>query len=54
MPATPVYADAFSIDGGWVSFRRAPSGRIVALSMSLDRVWDLQFARQPASGSSSF
>jgi CubicO group peptidase (beta-lactamase class C family) len=49
VPLTPVYADGFSSALGWVIFRRDASGRVVALSVSQDRVWDLQFARQPES-----
>jgi CubicO group peptidase (beta-lactamase class C family) len=53
IPLTPVYADAFSINGGWVRFRRDATGRVVGLSVSQDRVWDLQFARQPAAADTS-
>jgi hypothetical protein len=31
----------------WVIFRRDASGRVVALSISQDRMWDLPFTRQP-------
>lgn len=49
-PLTPVYADAFSTNFGWVIFRRDASGRVVALSLSLERMWDLPFTRQPEAG----
>jgi CubicO group peptidase (beta-lactamase class C family) len=49
LPLTPVFADGFSSALGWVVFRRDRSGRIVALSVSQDRVWDLRFIRQPGS-----
>ena len=43
---TPVYADAFSAPQlGLVIFRR-DAGRVTALSVVQDRVWDLRFARQ--------
>jgi len=42
----PVYADAFSGALGWVIFRRDSAGRIVGLSISQDRMWDMPFARQ--------
>jgi CubicO group peptidase (beta-lactamase class C family) len=51
---TPVYADAFSAPQlGLVIFRRDGSGRVTELSVVQDRVWDLRFARQPASKSVS-
>lgn len=53
VPLTPVYADGFSSALGWVIFRRDASGRIVALSVSQERVWDLRFARQPESATTS-
>jgi CubicO group peptidase (beta-lactamase class C family) len=44
---TPVYADAFTAPGlGLVIFRRDAAGRVEALSLTQDRVWDLRFARQ--------
>jgi Beta-lactamase len=44
---TPVYADAFSVPQlGLVIFRRE-GGKVTALSVVQDRVWDLRFARQP-------
>jgi CubicO group peptidase (beta-lactamase class C family) len=46
---TPLYADAFSAPRlGLVIFRRT-GGRVTALSVVEDRVWDLRFARQAAS-----
>jgi CubicO group peptidase (beta-lactamase class C family) len=43
----PVYQDAFSAQNlGLVRFRRDSAGKVVALSVILDRVWDLRFARQ--------
>ena len=43
----PVYKDAFSAQGlGLVRFRRDASGKVTALSVTLDRVWDMRFARQ--------
>lgn len=45
--AVPVYRDAFSANGlGLVIIRRDPSGRVVGLTISQDRVWDLRFTRQ--------
>jgi CubicO group peptidase (beta-lactamase class C family) len=44
---TPLYADAFSAGGlGTVMFHRDQSNRVVALSVSQDRVWDLRFDKQ--------
>ncbi len=46
MALTPLYADAFSAGGlGTVFFRRDQAGRVVALSVSQDRVWDLRFTK---------
>jgi CubicO group peptidase (beta-lactamase class C family) len=43
---TPLYADAFEAPQlGTVIFRRDSGGRITALSLSQDRVWDLRFQR---------
>jgi CubicO group peptidase (beta-lactamase class C family) len=43
----PLYADAFNAPRlGVVVFRRDASGRVNALSVVQDRVWDLRFARQ--------
>jgi hypothetical protein len=50
VPLTPVYADAFWGALGWVVFRRDASGRIVALSVSQDRMWDLPYTRQAEPG----
>lgn len=47
MALTPVYPDGFSSDIGAVVFRRDAGGRVVSLSVSQDRVWDLVFARAP-------
>ena len=42
----PLYADAFNAPRlGVVIFRRDASGRVTALSVVQDRVWDLRFAR---------
>jgi hypothetical protein len=50
---TPVYADAFAAPQlGLVIFRRS-GGRVTALSVVQDRVWDLRFARQMAPVKSS-
>jgi CubicO group peptidase (beta-lactamase class C family) len=44
---TPVYTDTFNGGSlGAVIFRRDSSGRVNALSVSEDRVWDLRFARR--------
>jgi len=46
IPLTPLYADAFEAPQlGTVIFRRDASGRITALSVSQDRVWDLRFVK---------
>ena len=45
---TPVYPDAFSGSIGTVIFRR-DAGRVTAMSVVQDRVWDLRFTRRPAS-----
>lgn len=46
---TPVYTDAFTApELGFVRFRRDASGRVNALSVVQDRVWDLRFVRQSA------
>jgi CubicO group peptidase (beta-lactamase class C family) len=50
---TPVYADAFAVPQlGLVIFHR-DGGRVVGLSVSQDRVWDLRFARQSQTRSPS-
>jgi len=44
---TPLYADAFRAGQlGTVIFRRDAGGRVTALSVVEDRVWDLRFAKQ--------
>jgi hypothetical protein len=43
----PTYADAFSCGVGNVRFLRDASRKIVALSLSSPRVWDLRFTLQP-------
>ena len=53
MPLTPVYADAFTGPLGWVRFHRSAAGRIEALSVSQDRVWDLRFTRRAESAPTS-
>jgi hypothetical protein len=43
----PIYSDAFYAPGlGLVRFRRDAAGKVVALSVTVDRVWDLRFNRQ--------
>ena len=43
----PIYKDAFSGPGvGLVRFRRDAAGKVVALSVVIDRVWDLRFERK--------
>jgi CubicO group peptidase (beta-lactamase class C family) len=50
----PLYADAFrAAQLGTVIFRRDAGGRVTALSVVEDRVWDLRFTRQPARASTS-
>ena len=49
----PFYADGFASPLGWVSFHRDGSRRVVSLSVSQDRVWDLRFTRQPGSGTAA-
>lgn len=44
---TPVYKDAFSSPAlGHVVFRRDASGRVTALSIVEERMWDVRFTRQ--------
>lgn len=44
---TPIYKDAFAAPPlGMVIFRRDGNGRVSALSVSQDRVWDMRFSRQ--------
>jgi hypothetical protein len=50
---TPLYADAFSGSVGTIVFRREASGRVNALSVIQDRVWDLRFARAAAAGTAN-
>ncbi len=43
----PLYKDAFAAQGlGTILFRRDKQGRVDALSVVQDRVWDLRFTRQ--------
>lgn len=42
---TPTYADAFTSDLGGIRFIRAARGAVTEMSVSVDRVWDLRFAR---------
>ena len=50
---TPVYADAFTAPQlGLVIFRR-DAGRVTALGVVEDRVWDMRFARQSTRGTTS-
>jgi hypothetical protein len=43
----PVYKDAFTAeDLGLVRFRRDQTGRVIGLSVTLDRVWDMRFDRK--------
>jgi hypothetical protein len=49
VPLTPIYKDAFVAPPlGMVIVRRDAAGRVVALSVSQDRVWGLRFSRQMA------
>jgi CubicO group peptidase (beta-lactamase class C family) len=56
-PLTPVYADAFTGNLGWVVFHRDVAGRVEALSLGQERLWDLRFSRvlapEPRAPSSS-
>ncbi len=46
LPLRPVYKDAFLAQGlGLIRFRRDAAGAVTALSVTLDRVWDLRFER---------
>ena len=48
LPLTPIYQDAFTAsDLGLVVFHRDAKGRVVDLSVTQDRVWDLRFTRVP-------
>ena len=49
MRLTPTYADVFTAPAlGVVIFRRDADGRVTALSVAQDRVWDLRFDRESA------
>lgn len=43
---TPVFADAFRGDLGWITFERDASGQVVRLNVSQDRMWRLPFDRR--------
>jgi len=43
---TPVYADAFRGDLGWITFERSASGQVIRLNVSQDRMWLLPFDRR--------
>jgi CubicO group peptidase (beta-lactamase class C family) len=46
-----LYKDAFAAPGfGLIRFRRNAQGRVSALSVVLDRVWDMRFERRSAPG----
>lgn len=47
MRLTPLYADTFSGPIGTVIFHRDGTGRVQALSVSQERVWDMRFEREP-------
>jgi hypothetical protein len=48
LPLTPLWQDAFSNAAlGTVVFRRDDRGRVTALSVITERVWDLRFQKQP-------
>jgi CubicO group peptidase (beta-lactamase class C family) len=49
----PVYTDGFSSALGWVTFRRDASGRVIGLSVSQDRVWDLRFTKERESATTT-
>jgi CubicO group peptidase (beta-lactamase class C family) len=42
---TPVYADAFRGDLGWITFERDASGQVIRLNVSQERMWRLPFDR---------
>ncbi len=51
---TPLYVDAFRAPQlGTIIFRRDAAGRVAALSVVNERVWDLRFARRPVERMSS-
>jgi CubicO group peptidase (beta-lactamase class C family) len=41
----PLYPDAFGAGGNTYIFRRDPAGRVVEMSLSQSRVWDLRFRK---------
>jgi hypothetical protein len=43
---TPVSADAFRGDLGWITFDRDASGQVTGLTVSQDRMWRLPFVRR--------
>jgi len=43
---TPLYSDAFSGTLGTIIFRRDTTGKVTALSVVEDRVWDLRFTKR--------
>jgi CubicO group peptidase (beta-lactamase class C family) len=43
---TPVYADAFRGDLGWITFERDVNGQVTRLNVSQDRLWRLPFDRR--------
>ena len=43
---TPVYADAFHGDLGWITFDRDGSGQVIRMNVSLERLWRLPFDRR--------
>jgi CubicO group peptidase (beta-lactamase class C family) len=43
---TPVYADAFRGDLGWVTFERDDTGQVTRLNVSQERLWRLPFDRR--------
>jgi hypothetical protein len=42
-----VEKDTYRGSIGTITFHRDPSGKVNALSVKQDRVWDLRFTRQP-------
>jgi hypothetical protein len=43
---TPVYADAFRGDLGWITFTRDAAGQVIGLNVSQERMWRLPFMRR--------
>ena len=41
----PLYPDAFTSGGNTFIFRRDPAGRVIEMSFSQSRVWDLRFRK---------